>query len=132
MSCRGKKGEKMKKIAIALAAAAAAVGIAFEAGRALGPRAALAQQAGQGAPNRLPQPYDVVAHMQKEQRAWDISASGVQTWDNETVGGLTFLRLSVASGKIWYVPLEHVTWIEATPILAPQAPAPPMAPPGPR
>ena len=60
----------------------------------------------------------------------NVVASGVQTWDNETVGGYTFLRLSVASGKLWYIPLENVGYITATPILAPtspdvQTPAPP-------
>lgn len=132
----------MKRIAIGIAAAALLGGAAFEAGRLMGPGRALAQQedaaAGpRGGHHKLPQPYDVVVHLKPntfkevtlggpETNA--VVASGVDTWDNETVGGYTFLRLSVPSGKLWYIPLENVGFITATPILSPTS-VQPVAPP---
>src|SRR5437016_6062988 len=134
----------MKRIAVGIAAAVLVAGAAFEAGRVAGPRRALAQEEAAGpngpraAPHKLPQPYDVIVHLKPELKdpagsLGNVVASGVQTWDNETVGGYTFLRLSVASGKLWYIPLENVGYITATPILAPtspdvQTPAPPTPP----
>ena len=125
---------KRFQLAIAAGVALAVVG-AFWLGRAANLPRVAAQQVDvapgaegasgpHGRPNKLPIPYDVVVHMQKESASWNVVASGVQSWDTETVGGLTFLRLTVPSGKLWYIPLEHVTWIEATPIVAPAVPTP--------
>lgn len=121
----------MKRIFAGVALVAAAAALAFTCGRALAPREALAQQFERRDENerrmRLPVPHDVVVHMQKEAQTWAITASGVNSFDMDTVGGLTFLRLTVPSGKLWYIPLEHVTYIEAVPIVAPPPAAAPPA-----
>jgi hypothetical protein len=118
----------MRRIGIgAVVAAAISLGVAFEAGRVIGPRGALAQEEATAPPtpqhdhHKLPQPYDVrvilkpEAYKVLESHFPEIVASGVETWDTETVGGYTLLRLSVSSGKLWYFPMENVSFIEATP-----------------
>lgn len=113
----------MRKTALLLGAAAIAAS-SFFAGRLCGPAPALAQ-AGQpgggaqgGAPRKLDRPHDVLAHMMtSDGHTWEITIASAISFDVETVGGdHTFLRLTNTAGKLWYIGLDQLTWIEATPI----------------
>jgi hypothetical protein len=107
------------------AAAVAAAGVL--AGRAVAPQEAAAQvspplAAGGGpVPQKLERPHDVVVHMNygyvpRENMPMEVHVSGALTWDAVELEHKAFLRLSNQAGKLWYVPLDKVDWIEATPI----------------